>query len=355
MIEAQEDNIPSPKDKVAFAEYINMITAKDCIGVMQRYKELDQALEHFQAQAQAPGAIAEDANRVVIVAKIMKQFSKKWGFTRPWWQCYLSNGNETAEERIERLVRATVRRDLKLALVWDRELSELEGDAQERHLVELARFEMLSVSEQIIYMKNGGMSLEDVPVPPVKIWQKFVALCVIVLLTLLPMMYLLLFGVQQGSQMIRGWWISTMTCFAMEAILTLPMTIMVEFVFLPALIRHKIKLLIDPSALTRFPFKAQLHELPTTYLAHKYKQGLVTARGILRRRGAADLAKMGPQFAEQPTLAGAVSYRRAKAKVGTRMLLTCVALMLLLPETVQVRVVLVMERIFFLRARRTLD
>jgi len=335
MVAEAEDDIPSPKDKVAFARYIDMITAKDCIGVMQRYKELDQALEHFQAQAQAPGATATDANRVVIVAKIMKQFSKKWGFTRPWWQCWLMSRNETPEERIERLVRATVRRNVKLALQWDCELSELVGDPQERYLIELARFEMLGVTEQIIYMKNGGMSLEDAAVEPVRTWQKCLALCTIVFLTLFPIMYLLLFGVQQGSKMIKGWWISTMTCFGLEAILTLPMAIMVEHVFLPALIRRKIKLLIDPTALSRFPFKAPLHELPTTFLAHKHKQSLVTARSLLKRRGAADLAKMGAEL-EQPALAGAVvSYRRAKAKIGTRMLLTCLALMLLLPETAQ--------------------
>lgn len=135
--------------------------------------------------------------------------------------------------------------------------------------------------------------------------------------------------------MIKGWWISTMTCFGLEAIITVPLAIMVEHVFLPSLIRRKIKLLIDPTSLSRFPFKAPLHELPTTFLAHKHKQSLVTARSLLKRRGAADLAKMGAEL-EQPALAGAVvSYRRAKAKIGTRMLLTCLALMLLLPETAQ--------------------
>jgi hypothetical protein len=332
-----EDDLPSPEDTVALAAYIDMITAKDCIGVMQRYQELISALEHFQAQAQAPGATVEDTRRVTIVTKIMKDFSDKWGFTQPGWQWCSCSGGETPEERIERLVRATVRRDVKLALAWDSELSELEGDAQEQHLVELARFEMLGAAEQVIYMKNGGMSLEEAPPHPVRTWQKLLALIVIVFLTLFPMMYLLLFGVQQGSQIIKGWWISTMTSFAFEAVLTLPMAVMVEYVFLPSLIRRKIKLLMDPTALTRFPFKAPLHDLPTTYLAHKYKQGLVTARSMLKRRGAADLAKMGPELAQQPALAGAVvSHRRARAKIGTRMLLTCLALMLLLPETAQV-------------------
>jgi hypothetical protein len=41
---------------------------------------------------------------------------------------------------------------------------------------------------------------------------------VMVVLTLFPALYLLLFGVQQGKAMTKAWWVSTMAAFALQAI-----------------------------------------------------------------------------------------------------------------------------------------
>jgi uncharacterized membrane protein YsdA (DUF1294 family) len=43
---------------------------------------------------------------------------------------------------------------------------------------------------------------------------------VMVVLTLFPALYLLLFGIQQGKAMTKAWWVSTMTAFALEAVFT---------------------------------------------------------------------------------------------------------------------------------------
>ena len=40
-------------------------------------------------------------------------------------------------------------------------------------------------------------------------------------------------------------------------------------VFPTQLIRHKVKMLTNPTRNSRFPFKKPLRETPTTYLAHK--------------------------------------------------------------------------------------
>jgi len=40
-------------------------------------------------------------------------------------------------------------------------------------------------------------------------------------------------------------------------------------VFPTQLIRHKVKMLTNPTRNSRFPFKVALRESPTTYLAHK--------------------------------------------------------------------------------------
>ena len=56
----------------------------------------------------------------------------------------LRSGELTAEERLERIVRSKVRRDVRQACMWDEELSQLEGEPKERRLMELARSELLT-------------------------------------------------------------------------------------------------------------------------------------------------------------------------------------------------------------------
>ena len=48
-----------------------------------------------------------------------------------------------------------------------------------------------------------------------------------------------------------------------------PFAIFVQFVLLPSMLRRKIKQLVDPTELVRFPYQTTLHEHATTYLAHK--------------------------------------------------------------------------------------
>jgi len=59
---------------------------------------------------------------------------------------------------------------------------------------------------------------EDAPPGPQGLWKKAVCAAIIVALTLFPAFYLLLFGVQQGKAMLKVWWISSMTSFALTAV-----------------------------------------------------------------------------------------------------------------------------------------
>ena len=98
---------------------------------------------------------------------MLADFDRHWQFM-PTGCCGLAraarrctHGGETDDERLERIVRAKVRRDIKVAFVWDAELNELEDEEEkERYLRELARFEHLSFAEQKIYTQIGGMALE---------------------------------------------------------------------------------------------------------------------------------------------------------------------------------------------------
>ena len=124
-----------------------------------------------EANVRVMGSSEEDARRLTVVRKMLRDFEKRWKFTQrgcgagcaAWLRravCGCMCGGETDEERLERIVRAKVRRDVKIAFAWDGELSELGLEAKERYMMELARFEHLTYAEQKIYMQNGGMALE---------------------------------------------------------------------------------------------------------------------------------------------------------------------------------------------------
>ena len=59
---------------------------------------------------------------------------------------------------------------------------------------------------------------------------------------------------------------------------TEPFAIFVNFVLLPSMLRRKIKMLVDPTELVRFPYQTTLHEHPTTYLAHQARHASSTGR-----------------------------------------------------------------------------
>jgi hypothetical protein len=254
----------------------------------------------------------EARRRLELVRDYMVTFERKFGLGDhahrshhlhlkfsglPWWKrcclrifnsCGLCLSQLTDEERLERIIRAKVRRDVAQACKWDEELSELEGDDQERRLIELARFELLTTTEQKIYMDNGGLATEEEPPAPVTTCTKVIASIIMFFLVITPTLLLLLFGVSKGKSVIRTWWKGTMVCFALEAGIYQPIILMTLHVYFPFLIRKKLKRLVDPTQLNRFPFQTPLYEHPTTYLAHKYK-GLVVAGRMLKRRSAVEV------------------------------------------------------------------
>merc|ERR1711998_8487 len=139
-----------------------------------------------------------------------------------------------------------------------------------------------------IYLENGGLSTDEEPPEPVAAWKKYVGGFVMGILMIIPILFLLLFGVSKGKKTTRIWFVSTMTCFVLEWCIYEPIIIGGLHVYLPYLIRKKLKSLVDPTQLARFPFKTPLFEYPTTYLAHKYN-GLVVAGRMLKRRSAVEV------------------------------------------------------------------
>ena len=80
-----------------------------------------------------------------MIAHMKHAFERRWGLAA---RGCCPRGGETSEERLERIVRRKVRKDVKMAHEWDEMLAACEGDDREMRLIELARFEQLSGVEQ---------------------------------------------------------------------------------------------------------------------------------------------------------------------------------------------------------------
>ena len=336
-------NLPS-NDKREFNAYVEMITARQCVAVLARQEELVEALVALEERSNSPDVIPAVLSERDAVAKLVTDFRKRWKLEQPsaLCDCLMGRGNETAEEKLNRTVMSKVKNDVRQAIKWDEELSSLSVQGQEKYFLELARFELLSFAEKQIYLKNGGCAIDPEPPAPVKFITKLVAAFVIIVLTLFPAMYLLLFGVQQGREVTRLWLIGFLFCLTISLVIVEPIKVSILFGLLPSLVRRKIKQLADPTRASTFPFKTVLFEHPTTYLAHKHP-GLVVAQSALVNRGA--LADLGE---EQPTLpiAGTVRHHRASVNTRAQLLVVFWATVLLLPEDLQVFIYLV-HRMYF--------
>ena len=80
-----------------------------------------------------------------MIAQMKRHFEKRWGLVA---RGCCPRGSETSEERLERIVRRKVRKDVKQAFLWDEMLAACGGDEREMRLIELARFEHLTGVEQ---------------------------------------------------------------------------------------------------------------------------------------------------------------------------------------------------------------
>ena len=99
-----------------------------------------------------------------------------------------------------------------------------------------------------------------------------------------------------------------------------------------------VKVLADPTAIKKFPFRASLHESPTAYLVKKHR-GLLVARRLLkqqaahRRRSALNAA--GSESTETESGVEALEITRVDPRTGTRMFILIWSAIIVLPESAQ--------------------
>ena len=112
-------------------------------------------------------------------------------------------------------------------------------------------------TEQGFYENNVQLDDDD-ELPPVRAWKKYMAIPVLIFLTLLPMFMLLLYGLTWGKSKTKSWFIGSCLGIALDMFIVEPLVICFYNVYLPGLIRTKIKLLVNPAVTAKFPFKTPL-------------------------------------------------------------------------------------------------
>ena len=109
----------SANEKIARAEYVEseVVTAR-------RAQELEAAVTFLtervhQAESLSDEELAQARHRLKVVSNLERDFKKRWGMAAPtgllarYCCCSKLGVDETTEERLERIVRAKVRRDVR--------------------------------------------------------------------------------------------------------------------------------------------------------------------------------------------------------------------------------------------------
>ena len=115
----------------------------------------------------------------------------------------------------------------------------------------------LTPTEQGFYETNVLIDDDD-ELPPVRAWKKYVAIPVLIFLTLLPMFMLLLYGLKWGKSKTKSWFFGSILGIALDMIIVEPLVILFYNIYLPSLIRTKLKLLVNPAETAKFPFKTPM-------------------------------------------------------------------------------------------------
>lgn len=204
---------------------------------------------------------------------------------------------------------------------------------------QFARLEHLTSTERQIYIANkapNDADFEEEAQDAVARWKKALAVLCLAALILFPIFYLLLFGLQYDSATTRSWWLSTIFCTVLTLCVYEPLLTLFFMVVLPDLLRHKLKRLIDPSAVSTFPFSTPLREFPTSYLAEKHSH-LHTSRHMIQRRNSSRklLTNDAVRVPNEHHAFAMVRLDKITARMTIRLILALWGVLLLLPDTIR--------------------
>ncbi|KAJ8612814.1 hypothetical protein CTAYLR_002026 [Chrysophaeum taylorii] len=267
--------------KLDFDTRVSMVAEVTLQSLRQRHAELKKAI-----------ADGDDSVRHALGA-----FERRYGLRRKhrWTWRVLFFEREDDDARFVRKVRRRVNHDLQRADRINVELSELKHEVDKsRTLTEFARLEKLSKIEQNIYMKNkvdADKSEDELYVTKRGRWA---AIFMMTILILFPMYYTLVVFAElsaRSTATANGWLRGVCLFIIFDAIFYQPFGIVFFFVYLPSLIRIKLRALGDPTDRDiNFRFTTPLIEGAASYCAVRHSE-LSIAPAILHRHATKNVAR----------------------------------------------------------------
>ena len=155
----------------------------------------------------------------------------------------------------------------------------------------------LSNTERRIYLRNQ-VELETPEEPdPVSRLVKMTGWLLVVLINLFFAFYILLFGIQKGAKTTNAWFLSFVVGIIQDPMVNVPVLIIFYNVYLPLLIRNRIKARIDGASTTDpYTFSTLLPSGPACRVAMKHPEW---ASGALISRAVGEIggkANTSPTF-----------------------------------------------------------
>ncbi|KAH8069044.1 calcium ion binding protein [Aureococcus anophagefferens] len=234
-------------------------------AVLLRHEELVARVKDLhKIHAHDP---AERDRAEAMIERLDASMLSQWGF-------------EAHEERFRQNVEAAIRKQMRLALLWNEELEDLETDDAEEtlalrasKLIEFERLQKLLPAERAVYekcMERAPTDAYDAPdeAPSLLVW--VLSWAFLLGLVAYVIIYLLTAATEMASTKKTLAWLSDL-CYETAFIygVVLPIQILVLDTMLPSLLNERFGHLEDPTQIKVIPFHTRLPATATQFLLEK--------------------------------------------------------------------------------------
>ncbi|KAK7249069.1 hypothetical protein SO694_00044125 [Aureococcus anophagefferens] len=258
-----DETLKTVDEEAPMGDRVDFVVRETTVALRARRAELQKAVE---TGAASPKTLAR--------FEVARGFKPKYTVT---WRRLFYRG-ETDDERFARKTRRSVRRDLQRA---DRYLAEFEGlndDEQSKLLGEYARLEQLSPLEQRIYLKNRAEDVLDEhaaeDLPPATRAGRALALVLFIAAVAFPLYYVLVAFqhiAASSKATSREWLKGVSLAVVCDIFLYSPAHVAFFNVYLPSLLRTRLRSLADLRGPSDFEFATPLREGAAAHVAAQKK------------------------------------------------------------------------------------
>lgn len=275
---------------------IDIVVKTTMSSIRKRHSEIKACVE--QGDESAKGALAA--------------FERRYGMRRKhrftWHALFMEH--EDDDTRFERKLRRRITQDLKSADALDEEIKKCKHEVDKsRLLTEFARLDRLSALEQNVYLRNkydDDKVVDDSRYVSKSGWR--LAAGILFVLIVFPMYFTLMVFAELSSRSkatANGWLRGVCLFITFDTFFYQPFIILFFYVYLPSLIRVKLRALGDPTDCDiDFQFETPLIEGASSYCAVRHKE-LAIAPVILHRHATKSAAREGDGSRDMSSVARA--------------------------------------------------